>query len=198
MNFLLIVCGNSGTGKRTISKHLAQALGAVRIDADEVRRSLGKQDYDPKDAPIVLDALQKKVIEALESQESVIVHSHFRTSQKRQRFYDLGLIYGIAPILIECHCPETIAKERIARRPEKDALHCPPNNPAVYDRVRQGWEDPFDDFIGKNFEVSYLRYNSATSQITVVRTAVALQHSASLLSKIVSLLIDFHPDQEHQ
>ena len=120
MKPLIIVNGNSGTGKRTVSKFLEERLTDYqRFSPDDTRRLMGKIEYDPRDTHEVLVKMYGEISEILENEGGVILHSHYKTSGGRQIVYDIASEYGVPVLLIECHCPEQIAKERIRSRPKK-------------------------------------------------------------------------------
>jgi len=167
MKPLIIVNGNSGSGKRTVSKFLEERLTDYhRFSPDDTRREMGKVDYDPRDTHEVLVRMYGEIGDILENDGGVIVHSHYKTSGGRQIVYDIASEYNVPVLLIECQCPEEVAKERVMARPQKDELHCPPTDPAVYDRLAAIWEETEQDFDGnRNKHVSWIRYDSENSTV---------------------------------
>ncbi|MBI2548430.1 AAA family ATPase [Candidatus Woesearchaeota archaeon] len=185
MNPLIIVNGNSGTGKRTVSRFLEDRLDNYRrFSPDDTRRKLGRPDYDPRDTGEVLLHMYQEISETLQDEGGVIVHSHYKSSVGRQIVYDIAFCYNVPVLLIECICPEEVAKSRIRSRSKKDELHSPPTDPAVYDRLKAIWEDTEQDF-ARNRHVSWIRYDSHTSDVREILVRTGL---IEFSSQIIELL----------
>jgi predicted kinase len=77
MNKLIILCGIPFSGKSTLAKELADKLGAIRIDLDEVKFDLfGKgihdSEIDQSGWDKIYQEMYKKIETALKERQTVI------------------------------------------------------------------------------------------------------------------------------
>ncbi|AWT54895.1 AAA family ATPase [Mycolicibacterium smegmatis] len=126
---LVIVGGGPGTGKTTVSRALAEELGAVVISTDDVRRYLqesgviggaaGELDtglYAPKNVAAVYDEVLARARHALTHGRSVILDGTWRDVGRRQRAHLLASETAVPVVEFTCSLPVVAAGERIASR----------------------------------------------------------------------------------
>lgn len=189
---LIIMYGLIGSGKTFFSKVLQSTLpNYVRYNSDEVRALLGKTKWDAKDTPEVNKYIYSKISESL-SEHGVIVDSANKTLAARERLYNLGRQASAPLLVIECHCAEQTSLKRIASRPvTPDTVH--KNDPSVYHDFAKLVESPELDFANdKNEDVSYIRVDTETHKVHVVRISETHKHNTTALvaeiAKIASTL----------
>jgi len=132
---LLVVRGLTGVGKSTLSESICDSLGIELLQTDAVRRELfepaddsaadqsagesagySEGAYCPDARQRVYDELFARAAQLLENRQSVVLDGTFLTTELRQRAAALAPRFGAAFLLIECHCPDEVAAERIAAR----------------------------------------------------------------------------------
>jgi predicted kinase len=123
---LLVVRGTSGTGKSTLAAAISQAWSAELLQTDEVRRELfpahGVQDdygagrYSRENRGRVYDELLRRAGEDLRQGLTVIVDGTFLARDSRARAIQSAEQHGALALIVNCHCPEHIARERIQER----------------------------------------------------------------------------------
>lgn len=126
---LVIVGGGPGTGKTTVSRALAEKLGAVVISTDDVRRDLhasgaiggvaGELDtglYAPKNVAAVYDEVLARARHALTHGRSVILDGTWRDIGRRQRAHRIAFETAVPVVEFTCSLPVVTAGERIASR----------------------------------------------------------------------------------
>ena len=163
---LIITAGLPGTGKTTVSKKIAQALNFVHIDQNDVRRKLGMKKM-PQTQDKTLREIDKLVSDYLRSGKNVIVDSVHRYMFRRQQLYGVASGNSAGVLVVECVCSPEEAKRRMRARPKNDGLLSDPNNPKVYDKLEQLWEDIIEyDFKYPGCDhVSYITYNTENGAV---------------------------------
>ena len=126
---LVIVGGGPGTGKTTLSRALADQLGAQMISTDDVRRELQSAGvlagaagileaglYTPENVRIVYDEVLRRAQLSLSTGTTVILDGTWRDPQERERARELA-VQTSSPILeLACAVPLEKAATRIANR----------------------------------------------------------------------------------
>lgn len=126
---LIIMAGLAGTGKTTVAQSLAQALGAIVVSSDVVRKKLAgippvehryegfqRGIYTPEFTRNTYDALFGEARATLEHGESAILDASFQKAADRKRARDLAVALSARFLAIECVLPESEAKRRLDRR----------------------------------------------------------------------------------
>ncbi|HEX4145475.1 MAG TPA: AAA family ATPase [Pirellulales bacterium] len=126
---LLVVRGTSGTGKSTIARALTDRLGIELLQTDAVRQELvgkGKLPADPPSAKYradhrqqVYDQMLSQAEKLLEQHASVILDGTFLSHADLARVAALADRSRARWLIVHCHCPPEIAKQRIAARSER-------------------------------------------------------------------------------
>ncbi len=123
---IILVGGLMGTGKSTLAREIARAIGARLISTDRIRRTLygtsdfpakyGQQIYQPSLRASVYKQLFSRAAAALDSGLSVVLDGTFLTNELRQQAISLGRQHGGAPLYVHCHCPREVGLARLAAR----------------------------------------------------------------------------------
>ena len=131
MNHLLLVVtgGWIGTGKSTIARALAEALGWEWLRTDVLRKELAQVSplehrfeefhqgvYSPDFSQKTYQNLFERARNHLESGKSVILDASFKKQADRQMARDLARNTQADFLLIECQCSDEEIKRRLARR----------------------------------------------------------------------------------
>jgi aminoglycoside phosphotransferase family enzyme/predicted kinase len=123
---LLVVRGLSGTGKTTLARHLSERLGIERLETDAVRREMfgqslspagyGRATYTPENRERVYAEMLLRAKHLIDSGRSAIVDGTFLTAKSRMDAVALAAGGRAIPLVLECHCPDEVARQRIAAR----------------------------------------------------------------------------------
>jgi predicted kinase len=128
---LVNMAGLSGTGKSFLANALAARLGAVVVSSDVVRKRLAgveptERHVEPWERGIYAPDLTERTYEAmlaeaeahLERGRPVILDATFLLRRHRQAARELARRRGARYLAVECLAEESVARERLARRPE--------------------------------------------------------------------------------
>jgi hypothetical protein len=126
---LLLTCGRSGSGKTWLARQLAPSLGALHVRSDVERKRLAglaphEDSRSPPDGGIyTLDfnehtyaRLEQCADAALAAGEHVIVDAACLRQAERRRFLELAARRGAAAVILACHAPETLLRQRLTER----------------------------------------------------------------------------------
>jgi uncharacterized protein len=124
---LVLTMGLSGSGKTTVSQHLLELLGAVRLRSDVERKrlhGLGITDrggvsqglYTPEATARTFRHLREQSRILLQGGLSVVVDAAFLRRAEREAFAALADGLRAAFHIVECTAPDAVLRERIGRR----------------------------------------------------------------------------------
>ena len=133
---LILFAGLPGTGKTTLARAYSEAIGAVHLNSDVLRRDLGLMgDYRPEAKAHVYTNLLARAREALLQGKTVVVDSTFYKAAIRQPFLELANACKIPVYWIETTASETVLRQRLSRpRLDSEADF------AVYETIRAQFE----------------------------------------------------------
>mgnify|MGYP001572469663 CR=1 FL=1 len=185
-NHMILVAGLPGTGKQTAAEKLAENLeNYILIDQNELRRKIGMKKMPQKQ-----DEINRKIDRAsayyLNKGNGVIILAGHRQVCRRNQLYGVASCCGKNVITLECTCSELEAKRRINARPKSDGLVSKPNEPRVYDRIKNLWEDINLDYKypGQDF-VSHLVYDTEKDKIYSKKLTPRIEKFARKIEKIL-------------
>lgn len=126
---LVLVGGGPGTGKSTLSRALAEHVGAMVISTDDVRRELvaagaldgapgavGAGLYAPEKVAAVYREVLRRAGAALSGGLSVILDGTWRDAAQRAAAGELAQGHGAALLDLVCEIPLAAAQQRITGR----------------------------------------------------------------------------------
>jgi predicted kinase len=126
---LIIITGAPGTGKTSLGRHLAAALGMPFIHKDGIKEtlfdSLGWKDraWSKKLGAAAMDLLFYFVEVQLGASRSFIVESNFYPEFDTPRFAALQKRYSFAPFQILCKTDPRVLAQRYQRRTTSGERH---------------------------------------------------------------------------
>ena len=167
MNYLIIMAGLPGTGKTTTAKKLAEKLDYKYLSQNDVRREHGMKKM-PKSQPLVQRDIDRRIHEALQGGEGIIIDAANRYGHRRHQLYGVASSLGKNVLVLECVCSEEEAKRRMRSRPKGDGLVVDAYDPKVYDIVKRGWQDIIEDLHDFSNHVSCTSYNSEENQFKIL------------------------------
>ena len=138
------MAGLPGTGKSTLAHEILRVLPGVCLDKDRVRPSLFPEteiDYSRRQDDVCMEAMLLAAGYLFEKDPSRLIILDGRTFTRRRergRVIEWAGSIGIAWLMIECVCPDEMARERL----ERDAgIHPARNrNYALYLSAKGGAE----------------------------------------------------------
>ena len=126
---LIVVAGGPGTGKTTLSRALAQQVGAQVLSTDDVRRELqlagvieGRAGnlntglYAPENVSTVYDEVLRRAQQLLAAGSPVILDGTWRDAHQRERTRTVASETASVMVEFECAVPLSQASERIVMR----------------------------------------------------------------------------------
>lgn len=148
---LVLVGGLPGTGKSTLSRHLAGKAGFEVVRTDAVRKELagleqtdsggngyGEGIYTPGWTEKTYRACQEQAEEMLFKGGRVIVDASFHDEKRRREFLQLGLENGAAVLFLVCKAEAPTVRARLAKR-RGDVSDA---DWAIYRQMADRWERP--------------------------------------------------------
>ncbi|MBI4304876.1 MAG: AAA family ATPase [Chloroflexi bacterium] len=126
---LYVMTGVVGTGKSSVARELARRWNTAHISSDVVRKTLFGLDpqklsnaairerlYSPGMHARTYGALHSLAEAELSDGRSVILDASFLKRDHRKRAGEIAREHGVQFLILECRCPEKVARERLERR----------------------------------------------------------------------------------
>ena len=152
---LVVIGGLIGTGKSTLARQLAKALGAVWLRTDEIRlrefghlprprRRFAEGRYAPHISALVYQRLIRRATTLIKRGRSVVCDGTFSKHEGREALRRAAARYGASFYFFECVVPRAVALRRVAAR-YAAGTDFSEAQPEHYDRLRvafepiQGW-----------------------------------------------------------
>ena len=178
---LVAVGGLSGTGKSTLARMLAPAIGAapgaVHLRSDEIRKQLagvpllqrlGPDGYSSKMSERVYDTLVERAAQLLRSGHSVVVDAVYARPSERKRIEQVAIAEAVLFTGIWLEAPESVLVSRTEQR-RNDASDADPEIVRLQRELDTG-------------PIEWLRLDASGSASTVLSRAmdhVAISPSSS-------------------
>jgi uncharacterized protein len=147
---LIVMCGRSGTGKSWAARAIAEALDAVIIRSDVLRKQLAgieptqratQELYEPKNTRRTDAAMVRQSLAALRDGRSVVADGTFARLTLRKPFVSLAALLTIPLLLVQTHASEDVVRRRLAARAE-DSAEVSDAGWDVYRRSLSTWQEP--------------------------------------------------------
>ena len=126
---LIVMHGLSGSGKSTVAAQLVEALGAIQIRSDVMRKQLFDIDLDASSGSGLDDGIYRSDASALTYRKleqvaatiiaadyCVIVDATFLREAQRRQMLELKSAKPYARIVVVCDAPEAVLRKRIEER----------------------------------------------------------------------------------
>jgi hypothetical protein len=116
---LIVVGGLPGTGKSTVASGIADALGAVVLRSDEVRKQLhgpGEELYTPGATMATYQELLDEAIRCLVHGESVVLDATWHEARWRDEARAVATRAAVELHEIQCVAPAAVSERRIDAR----------------------------------------------------------------------------------
>ncbi len=143
---LFLTLGYPGSGKSTFAKQLATKIGAVRLNSDELRRTIFtdiKDIRNPINNPFVFGGLDYATHQVLQAGYGVIYDANNNHLAHRQKGEEIASQLGLPTIVLWVQAPLDIARQREASRAAaKEMIHIPPER---YQQLIDSLEAPVAD-----------------------------------------------------
>jgi len=147
---LVVVGGLIGTGKSTLARALARALGAAWLRTDEIRlrefaharrprQGFAEGLYAPHISELVYQRLLQRAEALVREGRSVVCDGMFSKAAGRAALREIARRHGASFHFFECVVPRAVALRRVARRYAARA-DLSEARPEHYNRLRAGFE----------------------------------------------------------
>lgn len=146
---VIAVGGLAGTGKTTLAKELADALGADLLRTDLVRKDLfgadshadlpGRGIYTAESRERVYDEMFRRAADLHAEGVSLILDGTFSTAGAIERAWSLAAGEESVFLGVQCICRPEVAYQRLRGR-QKEGRDASDAGPAVYDALRESWQ----------------------------------------------------------
>ena len=114
---VIIVFGLPGSGKSYFAARLADKLGAIYVNSDELRLGLFQErTYSDKEKLAVYDMMLNKMTAAVSDKKSIVLDATFYKASIRKEFESKASELGEQIIYIEITAPEDLIKERVSQQ----------------------------------------------------------------------------------
>ena len=126
---MIIMHGLSGSGKSTVAAQLVEALGAIRIRSDVIRKQLHElaPDSNSQSAPnrgiysndateLTYNRMREIAATIIAANFCVILDATFLQETDRRKMLELETALPCARVIVNCEAPEAILRERISAR----------------------------------------------------------------------------------
>jgi aminoglycoside phosphotransferase family enzyme/predicted kinase len=177
---LLLTCGLIGSGKSTVARGIAEALGLELLSSDQLRKELagltpemsqrvryGEGLYDPSSIRRTYEALAELAREVLRRGDSVIIDASFAKRAERLRMTALAREMKAQCYVIECLAPEAVLRERLRER-ERSSTSISDAREEILEQFRDAFEP-----IQSDEEACWVCLNTAKSLDACVQHALA-------------------------
>ncbi len=127
--FMIITHGVSGSGKTTISSHLLQRLGAIRLRSDvERKRLFGLKPLDKTESALdagiytaeasskTYDLMAQEAEALLKIGQAVILDATFLRQSQREQMEEVASEQGVPFAIVDCKAPEGKIEEWLEQR----------------------------------------------------------------------------------
>jgi predicted kinase len=144
---LVAVGGLVASGKSTIAKHLAEGMGAPRIEADRARETMARAGdghaLEPGAAARVYRELVRRAEAALESGRPVVLDACFPKRSQRAIARELARSRHLPFLFVECRVDAATAEARLNERDRVDGWSGgAPGWRKLYADLARSWESP--------------------------------------------------------
>lgn len=127
---VVVIFGLMGTGKTTLARELAQALGWPVLHSDVIRKELaglpptapvreefGQGIYSADFSARTYAEMRRRAREFLEAgAPGVILDASFKSATERRLVRELARELGATAVFVLCECPRETVRERLSRR----------------------------------------------------------------------------------
>lgn len=130
---LIVVMGPSGSGKSTLAEALSQHLGFAHLNSDIIRKQLAgvgltqrNQDirgvslYTPEYSQRTYETMESQALQMLASGRGVVLDATYQHRDERRKLVTRTRAIGKPVVLVECQCDESVLRERLRQRAERD------------------------------------------------------------------------------
>jgi len=139
---VIVMVGVPGSGKSVLGRIIAEAIDAVVIQTDAVRKRLfPRPSYTAKEVRTVYAVCHRQLASALAAGRRVVFDATNLQERTRDILYRAAEGRGAAVIVVAAYAPETVIRDRLAARAQgRDPDDRSDADLAVYLRMRRSAE----------------------------------------------------------
>ncbi len=114
---LIVMVGAPGTGKSFLARLIAEAVGAVLIQTDAVRKELFPQPrYTNRETKAVYTESRRRLDAELAAGRRVIFDATNLREHRRAPLYEVGERAGAVVAVVRAYAPDEVVRARVTRR----------------------------------------------------------------------------------
>jgi putative hydrolase of the HAD superfamily len=179
---LIVVAGGVASGKSTVSRALAAAIGAERLEADRIRSTLlgaladetagaearWRRDLSPGFEGEIYDDLLRRADAVLADGGAVVLDACFPHRSQRRAAKAIAARRAARFLVVECRVPGETLRARLA---ERDRAAGQSGWASIHERLAEAWE-PMDD-LGDRIHMTVDATGDVEPIVTAIRERLA-------------------------
>lgn len=140
---LVVFGGLPGTGKTSVSRAVADALGATFLRIDAVEAAIQRMGFEVGETPVAYSAAHAVAADQLQAGRTVVVDAVNPARAAREGWADLAREFNVGVRYVEVVCSDAAEHRRRVEARQPDLVgHAVPTWKNVLDLAYEPWDEP--------------------------------------------------------